>query len=312
MAQITGALLPIFTVIALGAALRSSRFVSPGFFREINRLVYWIAIPAYLFYKTADATLVGGSALRVSGVVLGGMLAAIAIGYLAARLLRLSGPGTGAFVQGAYRSNLAYIGLPVASLAVAGRPEPGLEAAIMVTLALSIPVYNIAAVLILVGSQDGGGVHGRPRAGEFITGLVTNPLLLSCAAGLVVLAGGWTLPAPLRATLKTVGDMNTPLALLSIGASLSFSSMRAHWRGASLATVIKLAISPLVGLAMAASLGLTAGERLVALILLACPTAATSYVMAQQLGADDQLAANIIVATTVLAALALAAVLAFA
>ncbi len=314
MAQITGTLLPIFAVIALGAVLRSSRFFSPGFFRETNRLVYWVAIPAYLFHRTAEATLEGATAVRVSAVVLGGMLAAIAIGYLVARLLRLPGPGTGAFVQGAYRGNLAYIGLPVALLALsaAGRSEPGIEAAAVITLALSIPAYNVAAVLILVGSQGRGDARARPHAGQFIVRLVTNPLLMSCVAGLAVLAAGWTLPSPLRTALKTVGDMNTPLALLGIGASLSFSGLRAYWRNAGIATLIKLVASPLVGLALTAALGLGAGERLVALIFLTCPTAAASYVMAQQLGADDQLAANIIVISTVLSVLALGAVLVIA
>ena len=74
--------------------------------------------------------------------------------------------------------------------------------------------------------------------------------------------------------------MNTPLALLGIGASLSFSGLRAHWRTAGIATLIKIVASPLAGLALAVGLGLSAGERLVALIFLACPTAAASYVMA--------------------------------
>jgi predicted permease len=49
-----------------------------------------------------------------------------------------------------------------------------------------------------------------------------------------------------------------------------------------------------------------------ALILLACPTAAASYVMAQQLGSDDGLAANIIMVSTVFAVPALAAIVALA
>lgn len=312
MAQITGTLLPIFAVIALGAVLRSSGFTSPGFFRETNRLVYWIAIPAYLFYKTAEASLEGTSAMRVSAVVLGGMLAAIAVGYLAARLLQLPGPRTGAFVQGAFRGNLAYIGLPVALLALAasGRREPGLEAAAMITVALSIPAYNAAAILILVGSQAATAAHARPRVGQFLMRLITNPLLMSCVAGLVVMAAGWRLPLAFRTALKTLGDMNTPLALLGIGASLSFSGLRASWHMAGIATLIKLAVSPLVGLILAAGLGLSAGERQLGLIFLACPTAAASYVMAQQLGADEQLAANIIVVSTLLSVIALGVVLA--
>lgn len=312
MTEIVNGLLPIFAVIALGAVLRSAGFAPSGFFRETNRLVYWIAIPCYLFYKSAEASLEGVAAVRVASVVMGSMLIVIALGYIMARVLRLPQVQTGVFVQGAYRSNLAYVGLPVAlmALSIGSRySEPGLEAAAVITLALSVPAYNIAAVLILIGGRGEAG-QGRRRIRQLAIGLATNPLLLACLAGLAVIAAGWHLPAPLRAACKTIGDMNTPLALLGIGASLTFSDLRAHWRVASIATAIKLVISPLIGVALAALLSLSAGERQIALIFLACPTAAASYVMAQQLGADEHLAANIIVISTVLSVLALAVVLA--
>lgn len=313
MSQIANILLPLFAVIALGAILRGAGFAPPGFFREMNRLVYWVAIPCFLFYKTAEATLEGVSAVRVSAVVLAGMLGAIGLGYLAAWALHLPRTQTGAFVQGGYRGNLAYVGLPVALMALSagGAPaEPGLEAAAVITVALSIPAYNIAAISILVGSREGGAGQFMPRIRQLLLRLGTNPLLISCLAGLGVLAFGWRLPAALRETCKTIGDMTTPLALLGIGATLTFGSLRAYWRTAGLATLVKLVGSPLIGLLCAALLGLSAGERGVALIFLASPTAAASYVMAQQLGADDLLAANIIVVSTVLSALALGVVLA--
>lgn len=311
MTEIVNVLLPLFAVIALGAVLRGVRFAPPNFFRETNRLVYWVAIPCYLFYKTAETSIEGVSAVRVSSVVIGGMVMAIVLGYGAAWVLRLPDAKTGAFVQGAYRGNLAYIGLPVTLLALSagGHSTPGLEAAAVITVALSIPVYNAAAVFILIGSQGGGGGQTRQRARQLAARVATNPLLVSCLAGLAVVAVGWRLPAPLRAVCKTIGDMNTPLALLGIGAALSFSGLRAHWRNAGIATLIKLVASPLSGLAFAALLGLSASELRIALIFLVCPTAAASYVMAQQLGADEQLAANIIVVSTVLSILALAVVL---
>ena len=57
----------------------------------------------------------------------------------------------------------------------------------------------------------------------------------------------------------------------------------------------------MVGYLVARWLGLSPIETRVALIYLACPTAAASYVMAQQLGSDDKLASSIIVVSTILA-----------
>jgi len=69
--------------------------------------------------------------------------------------------------------------------------------------------------------------------------------------------------------------------------------------------VYKRQVAPLVGLLVASLLGLGAGETRIALILLACPTAVASYIMADQLGAAGQLAATIVVLSTVLSMLSL-------
>jgi predicted permease len=93
---------------------------------------------------------------------------------------------------------------------------------------------------------------------------------------------------------------------------MSFTTLRSHARNATVAAMLKTIAAPLLGLLIAGLLGLSGTETRVALIFLACPTAAASYVMAQQLGADDGLAANIIMLSTVLAMPALAAIIALA
>jgi predicted permease len=313
MAEVANVLLPIFAVIALGAALRHGGFASPQLFRETNRLVYWVALPAFLFYKTAESQLAGDAAVRVFTVLFGAMLLATTLAYLVARLLRLSRRTTGAFVQGSYRSNLAYVGLPIVLLAVAahgGSRAAELQALGVISIALLTPIYNFLAVFVLLaGREEDGGQLAR-RLRELMIRLVTNPLILSCAAGLVVMALGWTLPRPVRQTLAIVGDMTTPLALLGIGAALSFTTLRSHARNATVAALIKTVGVPLLGLLIAVGIGMSQVETRMALIFLACPTAAASYVMAQQLGSDDGLAANIIVLSTLFSVPALAAIVA--
>jgi predicted permease len=313
MTEVANILLPVFAVIALGAALRHSRFASPQLFRETNRLAYWVALPALLFYKTAESQPPGGAAARIFAVLCGGMLLTVAAGYLVAAILRLPPPGTSAFVQGGFRSNLAYVGLPIVLLAMAaqgGNEVARLQALGVISTALLMPAYNVVGVLVLLAGRAGGRAELPRRLGELLLRLITNPLTLSCAAGLVVMALGWKLPPPLRETLVIVGDMASPLALLGIGAAMSFATFRLHARNASIAAMIKTVVSPLLGLLIAGLLSMTRQEVTMSLIFLACPTAAASYVMAQQLGADEGLAANIIMVSTVLAAPALAVVIA--
>lgn len=313
MTELVNVLLPIFAVVAAGALLRWTGFVPAGFFNQTNRLVYWVAIPCYLFYQTAEATIEGAAAVRVFLVILAGMLGALVLGYGVAWLRKLPRRATGAFVQGAYRGNLAYVGLPVVLLAFSpdgGRFQQDVPSLAVLVIALMIPIYNLAAVLVLVAGQEADGRQWRARLRQLGLRLATNPLLLSCVAGLIVLAAGWQLPTPVRRTCATIGDMTTPLALMGIGSALTFRHLRDRWQDAGLVALLKLAASPLIGLLTATRLGLSPAELRMALIFLACPTATASYVMAQQLGADDALTADIVVLTTALALPALAAVLA--
>ncbi len=313
MTEIANILLPIFAVIALGAALRNGKFASPRVFRETNRLVYWVSLPAYLFYKTAESRLQGDAAARVFSVLFGAMLLAIMVSFGLARLLRLPGPSASAFVQGAYRSNLAYVGLPIALLAVAahgGSQSSVLQSLAVLSVALLTPIYNFVAVFVLLAGRAGSRTQLPQRLRELLFRLITNPLILSCAGGLLVGSLGWKIPQPLRQTLATVGDMTTPLALIGIGASLTFATLRVHARNATLAALVKTIGAPMLGLLVASWVNLSGPELRIALILLACPTAAAAYLMAQQLGADDGLAANIIVLSTVFALPALSVIIA--
>lgn len=312
MTELVNVLLPIFAVVAAGAVLRRTGFVPAGFFNQTNRLVYWVAIPCYLFYKTAEATIEGAAAVRVFLVILAGMLGTLALGYGVAWLRKLPRRATGAFVQGAYRGNLAYVGLPVVLLAFSadgGRFAQDVPSLAVLATALMVPIYNLAAVLVLVAGQEADGRQWRARLRQLGLRLATNPLLLSCVAGLMVLALGWQLPTPIRRTCETIGDMTTPLALMGIGSALTFRHLRDRWQDAGLVALLKLAASPLIGLLAAAQLGLSPAELRMALIFLATPTATASYVMAQQLGSDDALAADIVVLTTALSLPALAVVL---
>jgi predicted permease len=68
-------------------------------------------------------------------------------------------------------------------------------------------------------------------------------------------------------------------------------------------------VAPLAGWALGRLAGLSGLEMSVILILLACPTAVATYVLADQLAGDTQLSAGVIVASTLLSFVSLFVVL---
>ncbi|HEY7528660.1 MAG TPA: AEC family transporter, partial [Candidatus Deferrimicrobiaceae bacterium] len=153
---------PVFFVIAIGAAARRCRFLDESFVQRANALVYFLLLPALLFFE------IGGSDLRQAfngRLVAGGYAATLAVFLLAfffSRRLGLSPGERGAFIQGSFRANLAYVGLPIVLNAVGNE---GLRTA-GIFLGLIVPLLNTLAILALLlpheeGKRGGGWKSAR-------------------------------------------------------------------------------------------------------------------------------------------------------
>jgi hypothetical protein len=299
-------LAPIVLIVGTGAALRRFGFAGEEFFRQANRLVYWVGLPALLFYKSATAGLPGPAAGRLLVLLGTGLLVTLAMAYASALFVKIPPARLGAVVQGAYRGNLAYIGLPVILFAM---PDPTWSALAVVALAPAIPVYNITAVLVLMAGGRAARHPPMRRARLFVSSVLSNPLVLSTVAGIAVAMMGLPLPTWLTRTMAAFGDMTLPLALLGIGAALSLRELKGQWGWCWFSSLVKVAAAPLAGIWLGRALGWPAEEIRLAGIFLACPTAVAAYVMARQFGSDEHLTAGIIVLSTILALPALAIVL---
>ena len=232
-----------------------------------------------------------------------GMLVCVVLGYLAGWCLRLPRTSLGTLVQGAYRGNLAYVGLPVVlfSLNAGGSVSSEMETLAVLVIAPLIPLYNIVAVAVLQAGQHTPESTARARLRRVLVHSATNPLVLACVAGIAFSLTGWTLPRVVARTCAALGQMAMPLALLGIGAALSFKALRGHWVPALTGALIKVLAAPLTGFLLGRYLGLPTHELRTVMLYLACPTAVVSFVMAEQLGGDRSLAAGIVVLSVLLA-----------
>jgi predicted permease len=93
--------------------------------------------------------------------------------------------------------------------------------------------------------------------------------------------------------------MTLPLALLSIGASLSWAGFVSAGKVTAWASVLKLIVIPYLAAIVAYLLGFRGMELGVMYLMMATPTAAASYMMVRAMGGNASLAASIIAVTTV-------------
>lgn len=288
------AVLPVFLVIATGGLLRRLKLVDDAFVDSSNSVVYFFLLPALLFLE------IGSSDFRESFrplLIVGAYAATVAVFILAFVIShRLPSPAArGSFVQGTFRANLAYVGLPIA-LSVGG-PAGFRMAGIL--LGFLVPLINSLAVVALLLPHRAKGTGLREEAGRVARAVVTNPIFLGALSGIVWSMAGIGFPSLVRGTLKLLTSATLPLSLLAIGASFSIERVRSAGIGlAASASAMKLLLVPLIGLAIYKAAGLPPDEMRIGAIMLGCPTAVITWVMAARMEGDTDLAASIVLMTT--------------
>lgn len=293
-------LAPLILLIALGAGLAHIKFLGREFMADLNKLAFWIALPALLFTSANHAAEPGSQTWLLFGILVAGTILITVIAFGTSYLLRMPDNARGTLMQSAFRGNLAYIGIPVLAYTL-GTDRKAMASAVIV-MVLSMAMYNILAVIVL---HHGTSADWRKVARS----IATNPLMLAGLLGLIVPLLNITLPTFLDRALVSLGNAAVPIALLCIGGSLAITPLRGRRSWITAAALLKVAVLPFLVYWMGRVAGLGPQEQRIALVLTACPTAAASFVMAKQMGGDEALASGSIALSTVLSGLSLAAVL---
>ncbi|MBU9645110.1 AEC family transporter [Burkholderia gladioli] len=289
------ALLPVALLVALGHALRRTGFIADAFWPPAERLCYYVLLPALFAHGLATAQLGALPILPLAAALIGATLAAAVALLLMRRWVRVDGAGFTSVFQGAVRFN-NYVGTAVAA-GLLGRQGIALSA---VCVAVIVPTVNLFCVLVFAR-------YGQTRLGPAaaLRQVLTNPLVVGCAIGGAMQAGGIAVPAAIEPAVRALGAASMPLGLLCVGAALRFGATRAWLQPMLVASLFKFLAMPLLTFAAGRALGLGEAVMTVALLFQALPTSSSSYIMARQLGGDAPLMAGITAMQTLLAMVAM-------
>lgn len=293
------ALLPIVLLIALGQIMRRREFLPETFWAQAERLSYFVLLPCLFLHGLATADLSNVPIVPLAGALVLSTLVVAALLVSFSHLLAADGPAFTSVFQGGIRFN-NYVGVTAAA-GLFGPPGIALAAVANATI---VPTVNILCVLVFAR-------HGaaRPTVLGILRGVALNPLVASCALGILLQAAGLGLPPGLEGGIKALGQAALPLGLICVGAALNWDALGQGLRPTLNASVAKFALMPLVTACICLWFGLDARSATVAVLFQALPTASSSYIMARQLGGDANLMAGIITFQTVLAALTVPAAL---
>lgn len=292
------ATMPVFLMMVLGYVLhRKTPLLNDAFANYLNTFVFKLALPVQLFKSLSQedfhAVWDGGMVLFCFGVSLASILLLLGLSaFLQDRSLRAE------FVQAGYRGSQALLGLALLQNIYGTGATGGPLALVLIG---AVPLYNVAAVLLLTLLAPGGRLD-RKTVGKALRGIVTNPIILGIAAGLV-----WSLlqlpqPVILQRAVSSMAATATPLGLLALGASMDPKKAAGCWKPTLIASLFKLVLFVTLFLPLAVKLGYR-GETLTAiLIMLGSPATVSCFSMARSMGHEGVLSASAVMLTTVCSA----------
>lgn len=287
--MILAALFPIFGVIVIGWLLRRSGLLPDNSWGPVSRLAYLGLSPALLFTAIARADL--------SSITLGPFLIASMLGFMSMAVimlalkpvLKIPDPTYTSVFQAVCRWN----GMLILALGIALFGDQG-EILVALVMVVSIPLVNVECVAALAVWGEGAAPNWR----SILYRIVTNPLILGSVAGGIVNLGHIPVPAAVTDSLALLGQAALPLILLSVGAGLNFTTLRARPRLLALSVFLKLMIGPLVFYGVGKAMGLEGIPLTILLLTGSSPGAGSAYVLAQQMGGDAPYSAGDITAST--------------
>ena len=234
MISIANTVIPIFLIILLGWFLRSRRFITAEILGPLNRLVYYMAIPAMIFRSLANASFSAFFNPALLAATLGPILIVFFLALVSGLLFSIKRELMGTFVQSSFHGNLGYIGFAVCYYLLG---EDGLTRA-SILAGFMMCLQNLLAVLVLQFFSGEGDISKSPWF--FIRKILGNPVILSAVAGILFSLLEIPIGATVDRSLEILSNMALPLALLVIGSSISLDLVRSNIRISLLAGIFKL------------------------------------------------------------------------
>ncbi len=284
-------ILPIFILILFGMILNKFRIIDKVVLHGLGDFVFIITLPSLIILKLSSANFEQYMDVNFIIFICIALLTTFLILGILSYLFISERNTVGTFVQGAFRSNFAIVGL---ALILELLSKDTFNKALIVTM-VTIPLFTLLSVFILHISSDNSS---NSDMGNIFIKILKTPLVLAIVIGILLSLTKIEIPNIALTVLDYLGSLTFPLALISIGASLSLVDFKHNLKLTILASLIKNIMLPGIIVVLAIMLGFRRQNLTIIAILFACPTAIASFITVQGIGGNVKLARNIIFITT--------------
>lgn len=287
--------LPIFAIIALGAAAAAIGLLNDRVADGLSEFVFVIAIPVLLFRTLATAPLPeaqpwGYWTAYFSALAIVWWMTAM----LSSRIFGMSGQEVPILSFATVQSNTVFVGIP---LILRSFGEAG-AVPMFLLIAIHLPLAMTAATLMIERSEGGAAAQLPAMARK----MLLHPIIIGILAGVAYRLTGLPLPAFAGSTMKLLSDAALPTALFALGMTLRRYGFDAPVRILGVVAFLKLLVQPAIVYLLAFHLlPMPPVWAAVAVLFAACPCGVNAYLLATRYKVGVALTSSALAATTALA-----------
>lgn len=292
------ATIPIFLLMIMGYVFLRMGIFTESFAKTMNSFVFKIALPVLVFQDLAGedffAVWDGRFVLFCFLATLLSITISIAISFcLKDRSLQ------GEFAQSSFRSSAALLGIGFIQNIY------GTSGMAPLMIIGTVPLYNVMAVVLLSFLTPQRGKLDGKLIRKTLKGIVTNPIILGIAIGMV-----WSLlsipqPVILQKSVRYIANLATPMGLMALGASFDYKKAFGALKPAILSSFMKLVLWGAIFLPLAIQMGFIEDKLVSILVMLGSPTTVSCFVMAKSMGHEGTLSSSTVMITTFFSAFTL-------
>lgn len=283
--------MPIFLMMVVGYVIKKIKFIDEHSTNVINKLVFKIFLPALLFMDLAkqDFISIWDGKFIIFCVVT--TLISILISSLMALAIK-NKKERGEFIQGSYRSAAATLGIAFMTNVY---NNVGMVALMIIG---SVPIYNIAAVMILSLTADDNNTNKIELVKKTFKSVITNPIIISVIVGL--LWSVFRLPQPVIfvKSMTYLGNVASPLTLIALGATFEFKDVKDKLGMIIAINFNKLILFCVLFLPAAIYMGFRDEKIVALLIMLGSATTSSSFIMSKNMGHEGSISSSTVMTTT--------------
>lgn len=292
------ATVPVFLLMLLGLLFRHLGWIDEEFASKMNKFVFLIPLPVKVFQDLATVDFEEAWNTKFVLFCFAVTVLSIAITALISCIWKEKSI-RGEFIQASYRSSAALLGIAFIQNIYG---NSGMAPMMIIG---SVPLYNIMAVVVLsfFGKEQKG--IDKKLIAKTLKGIITNPIIIGIAAGLLWSAFQIPMPKILEKTVSNVAAVATPMGLMAMGATFDIKKAFGKIKPALTAAFIKLIGLAAIFLPIAIALGFRESELVAILVMLGSATTVSCFVMAKNMGHEGVLSSSVVMLTTMLSAFTL-------